>query len=168
MALTPKRTVKGTKRKPSARPVRTRIPQYMKGAPLWDAQSLLPPCPGVYMITYTPTGHVYVGSSASLLQRLITHVMQLTNRNHYNKRLQAAFNISGIAAFTVTVLHMYPKGITTDELIAIEQKEIDKRYAWMPHKGFNRQRNADYRIRRRPDTPEPLITIKGYKPPPTK
>jgi group I intron endonuclease len=85
----------------------------------------LPRTPGVYLLTNTVTGVVYVGSAVDLLKRWLTHKSDLVHGKHHNPRLQASWQKHGPEAFTYTVLEMVPDGRNRISLLAAEQRWLD-------------------------------------------
>lgn len=65
------------------------------------------PC-GVYMITCTASGHIYVGSSVNVAGRRSSHLRDLRKGRHGNPRLQHLWNKHGEQAFTWQVLGYCP------------------------------------------------------------
>ena len=55
---------------------------------------------GIYKITNTINGKIYIGQSTDLTNRLYNHNYQLKNNKHKNKHLQASYNKYGPTAFT--------------------------------------------------------------------
>ncbi len=78
---------------------------------------------GVYKITNTVTGKVYIGSAKSFKKRGYQHLRSLEKGIHQNKHLQHAFNIDGTNAFVFEVLEIVD-GTQTDRL-TVEQKYLD-------------------------------------------
>lgn len=60
--------------------------------------------PGVYIITNTESGKVYIGSTAGFRQRWAEHGRHLRRGIHHNPYLQSAWNYYGEAAFEFGVL----------------------------------------------------------------
>lgn len=60
--------------------------------------------PGIYQIRNLITGDTYIGSSHNMGFRWETHVHDLQAHRHRNKRLQAAWDEYGEAAFSFEVL----------------------------------------------------------------
>lgn len=59
---------------------------------------------GIYKITNTATDHFYIGSAVNLQRRKTRHFSELRNHKHNNRRLQAAWDKYGEAAFIFTVI----------------------------------------------------------------
>lgn len=67
---------------------------------------------GVYVITNEKTGEQYVGASYDVSLRFRQHQHELRKGRHYNKRLQAAWNRDGEAAFSFEGLEKKPENET--------------------------------------------------------
>lgn len=77
---------------------------------------------GIYLITNTVNGKVYVGSSVDLDKRWYMHQNRLTAGAHRNSHLQRAWQKYGASAFTFSVLELTER----ECLIEREQFWIDK------------------------------------------
>lgn len=77
---------------------------------------------GIYAITHTNSGRVYVGSSASIDRRFKEHIIQLRCGKHHNQHLQRAWNLYGKEAFVFSVLEALD---STDILIKREKHHAD-------------------------------------------
>lgn len=66
--------------------------------------SHLPAAPGVYQVINTVTGECYVGGSANIRTRGISHANLLANGDHYAKPMQESYDAHGHAAFRIEVL----------------------------------------------------------------
>ncbi len=60
--------------------------------------------PGIYSITNTANGKVYVGCAISICRRIASHRSALRSNKHRNPLLQASWNEHGRAAFQFAVL----------------------------------------------------------------
>lgn len=80
-----------------------------------------PKTSGIYRITCTANGKIYIGSSINLRARRWDHFYKLKKGKHKNPILQAAFNKYGESYFEFSVLELC--GI--DVLLAREQHYID-------------------------------------------
>src|SRR6516225_3347876 len=78
--------------------------------------------PGVYVITNTHNGKVYVGSATSIRGRLLCHRSCLRRGKHNNRYLQNAWKKRGEKAFTFDVM----EECQPDVLLSKEQYWIDK------------------------------------------
>lgn len=59
---------------------------------------------GVYKITNTKNGHIYIGQSANIEQRFIRHRWELKHNRHTNLYLQRDWNTYGPEVFTYSVI----------------------------------------------------------------
>lgn len=59
------------------------------------------PC-GIYSITNTVNGKVYIGQSVNIKKRWVRHLWELNQGVHGNKNLQRAFDLDGKEAFVIT------------------------------------------------------------------
>lgn len=81
---------------------------------------------GIYSITCTPNGKVYVGSAVDFASRRRVHLCQLRGNKHHSVKLQRAFNKYGEGAFVFSLIAPCGK----DELISVEQHYIDTIKPW--------------------------------------
>lgn len=89
---------------------------------------------GVYLITNTATGKVYVGSAAvSLEGRMAGHRRALAKGEHDNKYLQRSYDKHGPAAFRYDVLERCPPA----QCVGREQHWLDRYDAANRSKGYN-------------------------------
>ncbi len=77
---------------------------------------------GVYKITCTATGQIYLGSSKNIGQRWSGHKSAMRGGYHNNKHMQAAFDQHGEAAFKIEVLQACPQEMLLDN----EQQYLDQ------------------------------------------
>lgn len=77
---------------------------------------------GIYKITCSANGKVYVGSAVNLAKRRREHFSALRSNRHHNIHLQRAFNKYGEADMTFEVL-LY---CDIDDLLFLEEKQIKK------------------------------------------
>ena len=77
---------------------------------------------GIYKITCTANGRIYVGSAVDLERRKHDHFKRLKRGTHSNQRLQNAYNKYGRKAFTFDVLEHVAD---VEVLIEREQHYID-------------------------------------------
>lgn len=105
---------------------------------------------GVYKITNTMTGKIYIGSTAvGFRSRCNGHVRWLKSGKHPNPALQNSWNVHGAANFRFEVVeHVGP-----DDAVACEQKWIDTLKPF-GDVGYNLCRKAGsvLGIKRRPET----------------
>jgi hypothetical protein len=83
---------------------------------------------GIYTITYTPTGSVYVGSSISCGQRWAGHIINL-NRKRHNKLMQPLWDSSTPEDWSFAVVKTLPNMSADDILLQEEKSEWDRQQA---------------------------------------
>lgn len=88
---------------------------------------------GIYKITCTPTGKIYVGSAIDLHERKTAHFCDLRAQRHCNVYLQNAWNKHGESAFIFVIIEL----VLLPFLIEREQYWIDRLQVCNPRKGFN-------------------------------
>src|SRR6056297_918320 len=93
---------------------------------------------GVYRITHTESGKVYIGSSASLKHRLYCHKWDLKKSKHHSFLLQRAWDKYGEEAFVFEVIEHCER----EELPVREQHWIDHYTCADPANGYNRSPTA--------------------------
>ena len=59
---------------------------------------------GIYKITNTVSGNIYIGSSVSVYRRRNCHLHELRNKKHSNDRMQKAFNKHTESAFKFEII----------------------------------------------------------------
>lgn len=101
------------------------------------------------------TGKYYIGSSVDLKQRAYHHLRQLRRNCHFNRHLQAAWNLDGEKAFVFIVLE--PVSDTAD-LVRTEQNYIDRYHAADRHCGYNIRPRAESNLGRK-CSPEQVARI---------
>lgn len=77
---------------------------------------------GIYLISNTVTGRVYVGSSRNISRRFGEHRTRLTRGVHINSKLQASWNKHGNAAFEFSII---ASALDVDHIEELEQHFID-------------------------------------------
>src|SRR5580704_3526986 len=89
---------------------------------------------GIYSITHTASGRVYIGSSANAPKRVRFHMRNLFAGTHWNAHLQRAWDLYGEEAFLFTV----------EEIVKDPSKLLEREQAWIdamkssdPEHGFN-------------------------------
>jgi group I intron endonuclease len=95
---------------------------------------------GIYKITNTINGKVYIGSAIDIKQRFRTHKHLLKNNKHFNNHLQASWNKHKEYAFTFEVLEYCL--LVREDLINKEQYYIDLLECCNPLKGYNKKPHA--------------------------
>lgn len=98
----------------------------------------LPRESGIYCITCTANGKIYIGSSVNIRKRWSRHLCSLEHHTHYNAHLQNAWDIYGRDSFSVSVLELCKQS----ELIKCEQRYLDILQPFRD-RGFNIARNAE-------------------------
>ena len=93
---------------------------------------------GVYTITCTANGKVYVGSSVDVTRRFYVHSWKLRNGTHPNNHLLNAWKKYGESTFLFSVVESVPN---PSELLEREQHWIDKTES--NKLGFNQRRVAE-------------------------
>jgi len=76
---------------------------------------------GIYKITNTANGKVYIGSSKDMQNRFKTHKRALNTNKHHSTKLQRAWNKHGSESFTFDVILL----CSIENLIMYEQILID-------------------------------------------
>lgn len=88
---------------------------------------------GIYLISNTTNGKVYVGSSVHIKNRWKTHKWSLVHDVHANKHLQRAWNKYGADAFVFSII----EECSVDEIGEKEEQYIVKYDACNRKKGYN-------------------------------
>lgn len=88
---------------------------------------------GIYRITCTANGKVYIGSAQNLRKRWTQHRGLLDNNAHYNGHLQNSWNKHGSEAFTWDVVEY----VEDERLIEREQHYLDLYRSAKREHGFN-------------------------------
>jgi len=112
----------------------------------------------VYAITCGSTGKVYVGCAKRLRVRWADHRRLLRRGDHFNPRLQRAWNKYGEAAFSFSILEI----VTPDNLLSRESELIAERNAANPLHGFNINPSGWSRLGR-PHTTETIARMSAAK-----
>ena len=76
---------------------------------------------GIYAITHSPTGKLYIGSSSWIAVRWRKHVWLLEHERHNSHHLQAAWKMYGPSEFDFTILESCDPG----QLLPKEQAHLD-------------------------------------------
>jgi len=98
----------------------------------------IPTEPGIYKITCTVNGKIYLGSSINLRKRKSEHFRYLQHNKHHNSHLQRAWNKYGEDAFTFEVLEL----VLVPELLTAQEQYWFKKLKPFGRKGFNIARVA--------------------------
>jgi group I intron endonuclease len=93
----------------------------------------IPNVAGVYLITCTVTGKVYVGSARRMRSRIQRHRTQILAGEHHSSLLQRAWDKYGASSFVASVIEVCEVSV----LRAREQGEIDARGAAERERGYN-------------------------------
>jgi group I intron endonuclease len=97
----------------------------------------LPTTSGIYLITCTANGRIYIGSSTNIRRRWYEHCTTLDNGKSNNSHLQHAWNKYGRASFVIKVLELCERSV----LFEREQHYLDTLQPFGEH-GFNLARIA--------------------------
>lgn len=89
---------------------------------------------GIYCITNSISGRVYVGSARDTKQRWGAHRYKLARGTHHSPAFQRSWNKHGAAAFTFEILE-----IVEDRSLLFEREQcwMDMLKSWCPRTGFN-------------------------------
>lgn len=101
---------------------------------------------GVYLITNTVTGKVYVGSAENMAERMKKHLRLLKNNRHHSFKLQQDFNRFDAGTFTFKPLLI----CAVKDVLFFEQRAIDQLNA--VEDGYNVAREAGAPMRGRKHT----------------
>lgn len=88
---------------------------------------------GIYKIEHVASGRLYVGSSASIRDRLRDHRKMLRAGNHHNRHLQRSWKKHGEHAFAFGKILI----CSPEHLLLYEQRCIDGYGTYDQSKGFN-------------------------------
>lgn len=95
---------------------------------------------GIYKITNTANGKVYIGQSIRLSQRLNDHYLALKNNYHSNQHLQNAYNKYG-DVFEMKIIVFCDDEL---ELDALERFYIAYYDSMNPEKGYNKETGGHF------------------------
>ena len=88
---------------------------------------------GIYSITNTVNGKIYIGQSIDVKDRIAHHKSRLRHNRHENDYLQKAWNKYGEECFEFNVL----EECSLDKIDEIERKYIDQYDSMNRDKGYN-------------------------------
>lgn len=94
---------------------------------------------GVYKITNTANGKIYIGSSKNIESRWACHLSDLRRQDHHSKHLQRAANKYGMSVFELEIL----QEVEEEDLIKTEQEYLDKLRPYDKNIGYNISDNAE-------------------------
>jgi len=80
----------------------------------------------VYKITCKANGKFYIGSTNDLIKRRIIHRFELKFERHFNKFLQADFDLYGDENFIFKVVERVSSLVSRNDLYKLEQKYMDE------------------------------------------
>lgn len=126
--------------------------------------SKLPDGSGIYRITCTVTGLIYIGSASNLRRRWSQHLSDLRNNKHINQKLQRAWNKHTEPNFLIEIVEL----VLPAFLLEREQYHLDKLQPF-GKKGFNIARSAQSShlgLAHTPETREKLRLANLGKSPP--
>jgi group I intron endonuclease len=97
--------------------------------------------PGIYKISNTDSGKMYIGSAFNILKRWKSHRNTLRRNKHVNKHLQAAANKYGLQKMKFEVIEFMDSDLDRDtlktQLLSKEQFWMDKFQSWNRKNGYN-------------------------------
>lgn len=93
---------------------------------------------GIYKITCTVNGKIYIGSSIDIARRFREHRSKLKNKTHNNKYLQRSWDKHGKENFSLSIIEECKE----NDLIKREQYWIDELKPYIKEIGFNLIRDA--------------------------
>lgn len=98
----------------------------------------LPRTSGIYKITCTANGKIYIGSSKNIKHRWATHQSELRSSRHPNRMLQFAWDKYGEDRFVVDVIEL----VGVEFILQREQYWFEALNPFAPS-GFNANKTAD-------------------------
>lgn len=117
--------------------------------------SSLPQSSGIYLITCTVNGKIYIGSTKNLRTRWNKHQADLRANRHGNRHLQNSWNKYGEVAFTFEILELVMPWAIQDR----EQYWLDKLRPFDKKIGFNLSVKSNSGMGGRKHTPESRAKI---------
>lgn len=115
----------------------------------------IPKTSGIYQITCTANGKIYIGSTDNLRRRCLKHFSILKRNEHINRHLQNAYNKYGKEAFRIDILEL----VMPWSLLDREQYWLDLLKPYQRNIGFNINRYAEATTKGRHHTPETRARI---------
>lgn len=85
---------------------------------------------GIYQITNTVNGWIYIGSSRDMIARLRVHISSLRHNRHNNSKLQADANKYGSSVFICSIIETLPSSSTNEHITAREKYYTDKAHKY--------------------------------------
>lgn len=111
--------------------------------------------PGIYTITCTENGRVYVGQAQNIRIRWQSHRWHLADGSHRNRHLQNAWKKYGPDAFVFEIAELMPVGLAGDALAeALADAEV--RVLALHPKHFNLMEVGEKRLKASDETREKL------------
>jgi len=93
---------------------------------------------GIYKITNTLNGKVYIGSTVkNLRHRINRHVICLENDTHHSKHFQESWNKHGKSNFVCAVIEEYPTPANREFILSREQYYLDLYKPFDHTRGYN-------------------------------
>lgn len=102
-----------------------------------DSIRMLSQSAGIYRISCTANGKEYIGSASNIRRRIRNHALWLGRGDHYNSKLQNAWDKHGSDVFTVEIVEHVTDA---SKLLSVEQVWLDAT-GCVDH-GYNLSRNA--------------------------
>lgn len=118
----------------------------------------IPTASGIYRITCTANGKIYVGSASNLRERRQHHFRDLRRNEHCNQYLQRAWNKYGPDTFMFEVLEY----VLLPELLTAREQYWFDHLRPFGHRGFNIERVAGSPLGRK-HTPESRAKLSAAK-----
>jgi group I intron endonuclease len=94
---------------------------------------------GIYKITNTINGKIYIGSTINFDKRVYDHISKLNNNSHYNFYLQNDWNRYGSDSFRFEIIEI----VNEDNLLDREQYWLDFCQSYKRNIGYNINNKAD-------------------------
>jgi group I intron endonuclease len=114
---------------------------------------------GVYCITNTANGRLYIGSAQDIKKRWKEHLWRFHKGTHSNRHLQFAWNKYGESCFVLHILELVPR----QHLLMAEQKWFTVTGCCDPEVGYNISKYADAPMRGRKASLETLTKLSQAK-----